>query len=315
MRISVIVPVYNVSAYLPRCMESLLGQDASDVEILLVDDGSTDESGALCDRYAASEARVRAFHKVNGGLSSARNYGLRNASGDYVVFVDSDDYVDKEMCRVLESRIQEASGADMVSYDGWEETEKERSSMRRMPVEEALVESGSAYLLRNYRNRNLNVEACLYAFRMDFLREESLLFREGILHEDVEFTPRALLKAKKVLTIPDGFYHYMIREGSISTGRSRTKNIEDLFATLREQCALAEQQEPELCRWMKNAILDSYLNMVYDARMYQPQYRHYIEKSFLRGKAATPWNHFRAALCMLSPRLYCLMNDLYKRLR
>ncbi|MCD8197592.1 MAG: glycosyltransferase [Lachnospiraceae bacterium] len=310
-----IVPVYNVSAWLPRCLKSLLGQDASDVEILLVDDGSTDESGALCDRYAAEHANVRVFHKENGGLSSARNCGIRNASGDYAIFVDSDDYVDKAMCRTLEMRIREASGADVVSYDGWEEREAERSSMRRIPAEGTLVESGPQYLLRNYKSRNLNVEAWLYAFRMDFLRGEELLFREGILHEDVEFTPRALLRAKKVLTIPDGFYHYIIREGSISTGKRKAKNIEDLFVTLQEQCELAERQEPELCRWMKNAILDSYLNMIYDARMYQPQYRHYIEKSFLRGKAATLWNHFRVCLCMVNVRFYCFVNDLYKKRR
>ncbi|MCD8241543.1 MAG: glycosyltransferase [Lachnospiraceae bacterium] len=310
---SIVVPVYNVQDYLERCVASLTAQDYPRIEIILVDDGSTDCSGTLCDACAQADARIRVVHKPNGGLSSARNAGLASAAGDYGIFLASDDYVERGTCRILAERLAEHPGADMIAYDGWEEEGQERRDLRRISGKSCTTESGSAFLLRNYRDRNLNVEAWLYASRIEFLRREELCFREGILHEDVEFTPRALLKAERVLTIPDCFYHYIIREGSISTGKSRVKNIEDLFATLKEQSAVADEQEKELGRWMKNAILDSYLNMIYDARMYQPQYRKYVEKSFLLGKAATPWNHIRVCLCLISVRLYCSLNDLYKK--
>ena len=92
-RLSVIVPVYNVAAYLPRCVDSLLEQNGVELEILLVDDGSTDASGSICDGYAARDSRVKVIHKENGGLSSARNAGLDAAEGEYLTFVDSDDYL------------------------------------------------------------------------------------------------------------------------------------------------------------------------------------------------------------------------------
>ena len=116
------------------------------------------------------------------------------------------------------------------------------------------------------------------------------------------------------MELPDRLYHYLVRENSISTQKNKEKNIRDLFQTLREQNQMAEQQEPELKKWMKNAILDSYLNMVQTARMYQKQYRKLLDKRFLLGKAATNWNRFRVLVCLINVRLYCFMNDCYKKL-
>ena len=99
--ISVIIPVYNTEMYLRRCIDSVLAQTYQDFELLLIDDGSKDSSGAICDEYAAKDARVRVFHKENGGVSSARNLGLDNARGEWVTFVDSDDYIEKKLSQVL----------------------------------------------------------------------------------------------------------------------------------------------------------------------------------------------------------------------
>lgn len=312
---SVIVPVYNVEAYLERCVLSLTRQERGRSEILLVDDGSTDQSGGLCDRYAREYDNVRAFHKTNGGLSSARNYGIDRAEGEYVLFVDSDDYVEETMCQKLAVRLSACPDADMVSFDGSEESETGRRGLKRISAEGVSVKSGREFLLNCYRTRNLNVQAWIYAYRKAFLDEKQLRFKEGILHEDVEFTPRALLNAGRILTVPDSFYHYVIREGSISTKKNKEKNIRDLFRTLEAQCELAETQDSELRRWMKNEALNSCLNMVQEAEMYRPEYRKLLNKAFLRGKAATGWNRFRAALCYINVRWYCGINDLYKRLR
>ena len=186
--------------------------------------------------------------------------------------------------------------------------------MAEWRMEKRQYADGRAYLLEHYRTQNMNVEAWLYGYRREFLLSNRLSFREGILHEDVEFTPRALLACREILELPDCLYHYIVRENSICTQKDRTKNIRDLFQTLRELDVLAEQQEEELCRWMKNALLNSFLNMVQDARMYQPQYRMLLDKRFLKGKAATGWNRFRVMLCMLNVKWYCLVNDCYKRM-
>lgn len=315
---SVIVPVYNVKDCLEKCVDSLLMQEQMEgrTEILLIDDGSTDGSGTLCDSLAERYPAVKVYHKGNGGLSSARNAGIERVKGDYILFVDSDDYIEKNTCRILGQAIERYGRPDALSFDGWEDNSGCRTSMRRLSTNTLkCTEDGKTYLLEHYRERNLNVEACLYAYRRAFLLEENLRFLEGILHEDVEFTPRALLACKRIVELPDCLYHYIVRENSISTRKNREKNIKDLFGTLEKQVLLAEQQEPELKKWMKDAALDSYLNMVQDARMYQKQYRKLLNKRFLPGKAATRWNRFRVLLCFVSVRLYCFMNDCYKRLR
>ena len=122
--VSIIVPVYNIMEYLPRCVESLRNQTYETIEILLVDDGSTDGTGALCDRLAAEDSRIRVFHKENGGSSSARNLGIAQAKGEYLGFVDSDDYVEPDMYERLYYAVEQnglpiaQTGRDEIDKDG-----------------------------------------------------------------------------------------------------------------------------------------------------------------------------------------------------
>ncbi len=312
---SVVVPVYNVSPYLERCITSLLAQNYRDYEILLIDDGSTDDSGAICEQYGEQDSRIIVYHKKNGGLSSARNFGIDHAVGKYVIFVDSDDYIEKKTCASLAKLIELSDEADVIGYNGVEEQEGTVTSTRRIPVEKLEFMSGRDYLYTRCRHRNLSVASWLYCCKRDFLNREGLRFQEGILHEDVEFTPKMLLKAKKVVESPVQLYHYIVRDSSISMQKNREKNIKDLFQTLEKQCQMAETLDRELRKWIKDAALNSYLNMIQEARMYQPQYRKYIKKSFLWNKAATPWNHVRVFLCTINVRWYCTINDFYKSIR
>lgn len=312
---SVVVPVYNVAQYLKRCLSSLLEQDYQACEILLIDDGSTDDSGKICDQYKGYDQRIVVYHKENGGLSSARNFGIDHATGDYVLFVDSDDYIEKETCQKLEEAIRMVKEIDVIGYNGVEVQGKNRDSVRNHPVSKMEVTTGGEYLCARYKQRDMCVQSWLYCCRREFLNREGLRFQEGILHEDVEFTPRMLLKAKTVAEIPEPLYHYIVRESSISTHKDREKNIRDLFETLDKQCRMAKTLDRNLRKWMKDAALNSYLNMIQEARMYQFQYRKYIKKRFMWGKAATPWNHIRVLICTINVRWYCAINDLYKLVR
>lgn len=317
MKFSVIVPVYRVEEYLLTCVDSLLSQEnmRDQMEILLIDDGSPDRCGEICDRLAEVYEEIRVFHKKNGGLSSARNSGIQEAKGQYIVFVDSDDTLEAGALGKIQEALDKYGDADAVFYDGLEDDGTSRDSLRRITDDHVRIfENGKDFLLKKYRDNNLNVEAWLYAYRRTFLEKNQLTFQEGILHEDVEFTPRVLMKCGKIIQLSDQLYHYMVRENSISTQKNKEKNIRDLFETLRKLDQMADEQEPELRKWMKNGILNSYLNMVQTARMYQKQYRKLLDKRFLFGKAATNWNRFRVLVCLINVRLYCFMNDCYKKL-
>ena len=116
-KVSVVVPVYNVEKYLSRCLDSIINQTYRNLEILLVDDGSTDKSGEICDYYALKDNRIKIFHKNNGGVSSARNYALERMSGDYVTFVDSDDTLSIDAVKKLSSLMKNVGGCGLCNYN------------------------------------------------------------------------------------------------------------------------------------------------------------------------------------------------------
>ncbi len=312
-RFSIVIPVYNVEKYLERCVTSMEEQEFKDYEVILVDDGSTDGSGEICDRLALKNHKIRVFHRENRGVSSARNYGMDKADGEYVLFVDADDYVDHNFFQKLDHSLKIHGDPEVAVYGGREEEGSKRKVLSPPETGKGSGVSGREYLLLCYKENHLSNAVWTYACRKAFLKKFQLHFEEGIYHEDVEFIPRMLLCAERLVRVDMNPYHYCVRQNSISTQKHKEKNVRDLFWVLHQQVQLADRQEPELRKWMRNGILNSYLNMVQEAEIYRPEYRKYFRRRFLWGKAATVWNHMRVVLCTISPRLYCEVNDIYKK--
>ena len=212
MRFSIIVPIYNVELYLEQCLESLRTQDYSDYEVICVNDGSTDSSREILTAWETRMPQMRVIDRSNGGLSAARNTGLQAATGDYVVFVDSDDWVEASMLSTL---AKVTDGNDMVCFAC------RRTDNNAHDTLQPEQSGGWEYYNRHALEHREVAFVCVWqrCYRRGFLIENNLCFREGILHEDNEFTPRACLKAKKVTVIPDVLYNYRVRPGSIMTTR------------------------------------------------------------------------------------------------
>lgn len=212
MRFSIIVPVYNVELYLEQCLESLRTQDYSDYEVICVNDGSTDHSREILTEWQSRFPKMKIIDRENGGLSAARNTGLQAATGDYVVFVDSDDWVEASMLSTL---AKVTDGNDMVCFAC------RRTDNNAHDTLQPEQSGGWEYYNRHALEHREVAFVCVWqrCYRWSFLIENNLCFREGILHEDNEFTPRACLKANKVTVIPDVLYNYRVRPGSIMTTR------------------------------------------------------------------------------------------------
>lgn len=212
MKFSVIVPVYNVEQYLGQCLESIKGQDFMDYEVVCVNDGSADHSRAILEDWSAKFPQMKVIDRENGGLSAARNTGLEAAHGDYVVFVDSDDWVETNM---LSRLADETRGEDVVCYAS------RRTDNGNTDLLEEERGNGWDYYNRHALEARIVPFVCVWqrCYRRAFLLEHDLSFREGILHEDNEFTPRVCLKAKSVKVVPDVLYNYRVRPGSIMTTR------------------------------------------------------------------------------------------------
>lgn len=301
---SVVVPVYRVEAYLERCVRSVLGQSHGNLELILVDDGSPDGCPALCDGYARQDGRVRVIHQENGGLSRARNRGLEAAKGEYVLFVDADDCIDRQTCEKLLPYC--LNRTDILAIDGIPEGGYVDLTHRGpMP---GRVYTGQEFLRSSVFGGNVPMAAWLYVFRREFLQAQGLLFKPGILHEDEQFTPRALLAAGSVVSTGLRCYHYLIRENSITTQPDKRKNADDFYATCLELSQLyGSLADKALGRALKNLLAKKYLSLSQQGRLYRYG-RAYLRRRFVLTHAAAGRTRRKAVLYCLSPRLYWHLN-------
>ena len=222
--ISVIIPVYNVEKYLRECVDSVLHQTYQNFEIILVDDGSTDGSSDICDAYAAGDHRAKVIHQKNAGLSVARNNGLHAANGEYVYFLDSDDWIEPDSLETLIMSAQESSAQavffDAVSFeDGGHLCEKQRYS-RNVDFG---ADSGMAMLEKLQKRKDYHSAVPLLFFEKQFLEEYKLCFEPGIVYEDMIFTFQVYCMANRVAHVNRILYHRRYRSGSI-TSVKKTKN-------------------------------------------------------------------------------------------
>lgn len=250
--ISVIIPVYNVARYLPECLDSVLSQDHRELEVILIDDGSTDASGEICDAYAAKDSRVTVIHQKNGGAAAAKNAGLRIATGKYLSFVDSDDYLEPNVYGYMVRTLEE-NGADAVQFS-FQNVYTDR-------VEEELLKpevlNSQEYLVRFTKDWtcallwNKLYKRCLY---------EGILFEEGHKIDDEYFTYQGFLKPRKILRDSRIIYNYRKRGSSVmsspAAAEQRLRDCLDSTVKRREKVVAVYPQ-------LRRAFDENYLDVLH----------------------------------------------------
>ena len=223
-KVSVIVPVYKVEKYLPECIDSILAQTFTDFELILVDDGSPDNSGKICDDYAARDSRIRVFHKENGGVSSARNLGLDNARGEWIMFVDSDDWIESGM---LNAFLNSIIGENVDFVYCCLLLDKPRSSVK-IKQGDVGVFSSEEILYGLLSGAGVGGGPCCKLYRNSILNEFRVRFNEDIsIFEDLLFVAQYIKRIIKGKSISDSHYHYVMRPDSamnkfsVKTSRDR----------------------------------------------------------------------------------------------
>lgn len=234
--ISVIVPVYNVEKYLERCVKSIAAQTYKDLEILLIDDGSTDKSGKMCDDFQQTDSRIKAFHKQNGGLSDARNYGIEHSAGEFISFVDSDDYIDEKMLETLHRLITE-NDADLAVCSAMDVFEgKEVTQVKEIKEFNLNKVESYKYMLRG----DGIPSACNKLYKRQTVG--NVRFPVGKLYEDGFFTPQILKMVEKTAVTSKPMYYYFRRADSITTKPFRKGDLDVIEAY--DKCV---KQVKELC--------------------------------------------------------------------
>lgn len=308
-KVSIIVPVYNVEAYLDRCVASLVEQTYDNIEIILVDDGATDSSGQMCDLWQERDERIRAVHKTNGGLSDARNCGLGYATGEYVCFVDSDDWVEQRYVSVLLAALQE-TGADLAECDVIT-----TDGTVSLPVKEEnrqeIFDQPDCYY--QFITENLKVVVWNKIYRRELLENEP--FRVGVYHEDVFWTYRIMGKASRVCkTYFKGYFYYQ-RPGSIMNSKLTKKHIIDRLTGKTEMMAYTERffsqfrslvcrRHADYCGYLYHSVMQSSIE---DKKSLEKTVLNSAEAAFGKCSKAdmSAGDWYRLSLFARCPQLYC----------
>ena len=322
MKLSIVVPIYKVESYLRKCIDSLLNQDlsAEDYEIILVDDGSPDQCGAICDEYASKYGNIRVVHRKNGGLSAARNSGIEVVQGKYMQFVDSDDYLEPNVLKALVEKM-ERDNLDILRFnyqnvnEKYEVFEPNKSGKPFVDYHDEICD-GITFL-----NERLGTAcyACQFVLKAELVSSIPL-FKEGIYFEDTEWTPRVLVEAKRVTSVDTMVYNYLVRQGSITKSvdaKKKQKLLDDSLALIDAKKELM-QEVPDK-RWFEGMIAHSVVSIINTiARDYYPQRKKYLDA--LKGKKIYPLSTYHLApsaakkvkLINFSPSLACWLLHLRK---
>ena len=254
-KISVIIPVYNVGQYLRKCLDSVITQTYSNLEILLINDGSTDDSGRICDEYATNDCRIRVFHKLNGGVSSAKNVGLENMTGRYVGFVDSDDWIQSDMYEILYKTLTENHcHISVASYYKVSDTDSVPMT-NRTPIPIGIIETKEMLLYPLQRDNYMGFcgYLCNKLFLADVFLKNGLRFDEDINYgEDVLLFTRAVLAGKcRGSYIDKPLYHYYQRTDSIAHSESIKVKADILTAYKKKEELFDKNGYGDISYWAR----------------------------------------------------------------
>ena len=250
-KVSFIVPVYNTEKYLSQCLDSLIHQTLHDIEIVCVNDGSTDKSGDILNAYAQMDSRIIIINQKISGLSAARNAGLEKATGKYVQFVDSDDCFSTNAAQILFDQAEKTE-SDVVIYDWFQGTENYQNIIGMTVPQfrgEYVKKTFSAESMSAETFKFWPVSSCFKFYNLDFINKNHIRFAEGIIYEDLPFWAEIYTKAQKISYIPLAFYYYRTaREGSIMSN-----NGEKYFDVIKAS-ELVEEKFKKADMWEKYKV-------------------------------------------------------------
>lgn len=290
-KVSVIIPVYNTEKYVRQAVESILLQTLKDIEIIIVNDGSTDGSMTILEELAAQDERIKLFSQENQGQSAARNFATEKAKGKYIYFMDSDDYLENEALELCFEKA-ESNNLDFVLFDAeilnpQDTTAIDITYQRTQIMDEESIYTGNELLNLFIRKYIFTPSPCLSFINTAFLRQQNLSFYPGIIHEDQLFTCKLYLNANKVMCIAKPFFKRRFRSDSTMTNRFAWKNMRGYLTVTAELLQYASKH-PEYKK-----LIDLFLSQMLDASVWQAHVLPLKEKIKLLPRIAKHHQYIR----------------------
>ena len=311
---SVIVPVYNVENYLHECMDSLMSQTFDEYEIILVDDGSTDSSGLLCDEYEKASRKVKVIHQTNKGLSEARNSGIRHSIGEYLLFVDSDDVIEKDSLErfariVLDNRVDIVTAKAYIMREDGTISPKVKNEFFTNDVF-----CGARYAESSIRRRAFTACAPFNMYSRSFVVNNGLFFKPWLTHEDILWTPSAFYLASSVICGNFFFYYHRVRIGSITHGTidATIRGAKDMLTACEELYSFSMTLPKCKTRNLRDYMAMIYMSATYTGRLDKIEDLK-LKRFFPLKNAHSASQMIKSLLYAISPTLYCTINSCCKR--
>lgn len=308
--LSVIIPVYNVEKYLSRCLDSVISQEKENCEVIIIDDGSTDGCPHICDYYANSFSYVKVIHQKNGGLSKARNVGMNNANGKYIMFLDSDDWIEDKSVKRIEMLI-ETYEPDIITGKAFvvDESGKKKDKMNYF-IKDGLYTMDSFFQMQKKKSA-FSACAPFYIFNKALLTKYNLKFKEGILQEDDLWTPVLLSKATTLYYDDNYFYNHFIRSTSIMHG-SGADVLAKYYFIVCEELDTYFMLNPSV----KRPVLENHISDIYLQAICMTNDPHEFFKKFPRSfplkYAYYSRMKVKSVLYFISPKLYLWIHRIIK---
>ena len=293
-KISIIVPIYNVEKYIKKCIDSIIVQTYTNIEIILVDDGSPDNCGKICDEYKEKDSRIRVIHKENTGVSGSRNIGLQNITGTYVTFIDADDYIEKDMIEILYKALKEYN-AD-ISICGTNDL-KSNYELKRQSKCKQIVEMDKKNALKELLNEQVFTCVC-WAKLYNAKLFETLKFNEQTkIAEDLEILYKILDKCNKVVYVPENKYNYLLRENSATKEKFNKDWIREIEIS-KEILNFIEKNYSDIYEYAAKRYVRINITCVYKilktsgnindvkklTNNIKPYYKYYLKSSYISKK-------------------------------
>ncbi|MGL5150605.1 MAG: glycosyltransferase family 2 protein [Clostridium sp.] len=311
-KISIIVPVYKVELYLEKCIDSILNQTFKDFELILVDDGSPDRCGEICDEYAKKDNRIKVIHKENGGLSSARNAGLDIAKGEYIGFVDSDDWIEVNMYEVLYNLCCD-NDADIVSckalnlYEG-------KDIVKRFNEKKIKLYEGKINILDAHYNREFNFSLCTKLIKTKKINK--LRFKEGMISEDVIFMIKLYNQIERLVYTTEQKYIYFHRKESITTSGISFKRLDNLYHSIDLYNYLDNRYKNQVIKGAQGYSHGLAIEIVNEKTIFKNRkLLKNIKVIFQENKFLRKEKDIKISLFLQSPLLYCIIYRIGKEIK
>lgn len=315
-KISVIVPVYNVEKYLNKCIDSILEQTFKDMEIILINDGSTDNSKNICNTYKQKDNRIKVIHKENGGLSDARNVGIDISTGEYIAFIDSDDWVEKTMLEYLYN-LGNINNADIVQGD-YIEAYDENCTINK--VSEEIIKYDSQHILDELYGEKCTKTVVVWnkIYKRELFKE--IRFPKGKLHEDEFTTYKLFHRANLIIDTNKTIYYYRQREGSITNSCFNIRHLDQLDAIKERKeyfienrlDKLADKTENKLFWQTKDIYFKIYISEIRDKDLILKKLEKEMRKNYfgvIKNKEITLKSKLISTLITLNIKLFCKLYE------